>query len=58
MFVLRHGRRHRSAEEYEGRRQVYQDNKLKVQEWNAGSKAHQCAAPLKPLVVWDSAWCI
>ncbi|CAL8460756.1 g287 [Coccomyxa elongata] len=41
VFVLRHGRRHRSAEEYEGRRQVYQDNKLKVQEWNAGSNAHQ-----------------
>ena len=45
VYVLRHGRRHRTAEEYEGRRQVYQENKVKVQEWNARSDAHECAPP-------------
>ncbi|EIE25566.1 cysteine proteinase [Coccomyxa subellipsoidea C-169] len=41
VFVLRHGRRHRSAEEYEGRRQVYQENKAKVAQWNDRSDAHK-----------------
>lgn len=45
VFVLRHGRRHRSAEEYEGRRQVFQENKLKVLEWNGRSDAHKYALP-------------
>ncbi len=48
MFVLRHGRRHRSAEEYEGRRQVYQENKAKVAQWNDRSDAHKCAHLLNP----------
>jgi hypothetical protein len=41
VFVLRHGRRHRSKEEYEGRRQIYLENKHKIQEWNSRGSAHE-----------------
>ena len=42
-FVHRHGRRHGSAEEYEGRRQVFHDNRAKIDGWNAAGGAHECA---------------
>ena len=42
--MLRHGRRHRSAGEYQGRRQVYYENKERVAAWNsAGAASHECA---------------
>jgi hypothetical protein len=41
-FVLRHGRRHRGADEYHARRQVYYENKGRIELWNAaGSAAHE-----------------
>ena len=40
-----HGRRHRSPEEYEGRRQVYYESKDKVASWNSQDGAsHECVS--------------
>ncbi|KAK9846258.1 hypothetical protein WJX81_000204 [Elliptochloris bilobata] len=40
-FVHRHGRRHGSAEEYEGRRQVFHENWAKIGAWNADGSGHE-----------------
>ena len=41
-FAVRHGRRHRSPEEYQVRLQVYRDNQQRVQQLNARDGAsHQ-----------------
>ncbi len=42
-FVHRHGRRHGSAEEYEGRRQVFHENRGRIEAWNARGGSHECA---------------
>ena len=40
-FVHQHGRRHRSAEEYQGRAQVFRDNKRLVELHNAGKHSYK-----------------
>ena len=40
-FTVRHGRRHRSPEEYKARLQVYRDNQERLQQLNASAASHQ-----------------
>ena len=40
-FVHKFGRRHRSLEEYHGRRQVFQDNARLITEHNSGNSSHR-----------------
>ncbi len=40
-FAVRHGRRHRSPEEYKARLQVYRDNQERLQRLNASAASHQ-----------------
>ncbi|KAK9812379.1 hypothetical protein WJX73_006336 [Symbiochloris irregularis] len=40
-FVHRHGRRHRSEEEYQGRAQVFMDNQRMIEQHNAGNHSYK-----------------
>ena len=48
-FVHKFGRRHRSLEEYRGRRQVFQDNARLIAEHNSGNSSHRSAQPAAAL---------
>ena len=49
-FAVRHGRRHGSAEEYEGRRQVFYENRVRINAWNAAGNSHECVHPWRPFL--------
>lgn len=40
-FAVRHGRRHRTPEEYQARLQLYRENQQKIAELNTRNASHQ-----------------